>query len=125
MRNTRWMAGLALVLAFGCGGDEDSGPGIDEDKQLAELSSEEKERFCEWQSENGPTEAAECEGGSSVGAVGTLEECVDGFDAFPSDCDLTVGQMMDCTESLAEDPCEGIASPECGPLLDCLSFDPQ
>lgn len=52
------------------------------------------------------------------------QDCFD--DVYENDCGATVGDVEDCIDALAPDPCVLVEAtpPECVPFLQCATADP-
>lgn len=113
----RICAALGLAIA-GCGGGS-GGSGVDASKPITQLTASEVMQFCEWsvEEQGGAGTTTDCGDGVTV-TVDTVQECVDGYGGFTSDCTTTVGQVEDCIEAIAADPCS-FGGAACAPLFDC------
>jgi hypothetical protein len=136
MRMTLWISGLlAATLALGaCGGRRGGGGGGDDDddvvgdggsglppsEQVGDLSASDVQTLCDWSSsrQGGAGSVHECAEGLTV-TTQPVSECVDTMSG--TSCDITVGEVEDCTDAIAPDPCLLIEAtpPACLPLLRC------
>lgn len=136
MRMTFWMSGLlaATVALGGCGGRRGGGGGDDDDDdiggggasglpvsaQIGDLSEGDVETLCEWGTERqgGAGSEYECADGITV-TTQPATDCIDQL--FETSCDITVGELEDCMDAIAPDPCVLLEStpPACEPMLAC------
>lgn len=115
MKNLLW---LGVLVVAACGGGS-SGSGISSSKKLADLSTEESRKLCEYdiKVEKGPRTVT-CDDGSTHD-VEDASVCasVEGAPVGAS-CTATVGDAEDCFEALGDDPCN-VDFKACGAILNC------
>lgn len=107
------------LFAMACGGGDDADSGVDSDKRVAELSESEVRDVCEAgiEAQGGEGTTHDC-GDGVTAEVGTVDECVADYQDFPSDCELTVGELEACVNDW-DDLC-GDPPPSCQPLFECF-----
>jgi len=112
------VCGVAFAMALGCGS---SGSGIDRSRTLGSLSTAEQMSECEDFASMYPKKSVSCgtDGSASVGT--DASECMgSNFEAIPSTCTVTVGQLEDCDAALYNEGsavCSGNVPTECAPLF--------
>lgn len=113
---TKMFSAALLITAVGCGG----GSGVDSDKYVDELTTEEVTTLCEWAAEEqgGPGEKT-CTADSKI-TVRTTAECV--ADMNRPHCQVKL--IEDCFASIDGNSCNILTSAECGAYVQCaLSSD--
>lgn len=103
----------ALVALTACGG----GSGVSSSKQLGDLSEDEKSDLCDWMTTL-EVDTSECATTTGTTAT-TLGQCTETLGLMGT-CDLTVGQVEECYNALADDPCSAALPPECNEYFTCL-----
>jgi len=131
-----WVLSVLAVLLFasGCGGrrghggdddDDDvvqggTGSGLPRGDAIVDLGPTELEDLCAWSADlqGGEGSTHDCGGGLTV-TTKTVPDCVDSMSQMT--CDITVGEVEDCTSDLAPDPCAVLEQTpaSCLPLLQC------
>lgn len=112
---------IGSMVLFACGSGDD-GSGVDQSKQMADLTPAEVMDQCEWSMEiaGGPGESFDC-GDGTTATNNTVAECVAGYDAtFYATCNLTVGDVENCFTGLDGSPCNLFTTEECGPFINCI-----
>lgn len=110
------VCGVALAVAIGCGGG-----GVDRSKTLGSLSAADQMTECQHLASEYPQKTIDCGSGGSD-TVGTDPAQCSGsnFQAIPSTCTVTVGQLEDCDAALysaGSDLCSGTIPSACSPLF--------
>jgi hypothetical protein len=111
---------LFATLAACSGGDGADSSGLSSSSQIGSLSTEERTTLCEWSVDiqGGEGNVTECPDNVTV-TVSTVADCVADSSAY-DECDLTVGDVEECSRANADDPCGALGSPACAPLVECL-----
>lgn len=129
---SKWIGSALLCAVFACGGGSGNsgGSGVDPNKALPDINSNEARDLCEYFADlEGAPREIDCGNGQTID-VGQdqddIDECVDGIAdsqaAFP-DCPVTVGEAEACFEAINaisdDELCEGIEElpPECEDLF--------
>lgn len=106
---------LAFLALAACGG---SGSGLSKSATLSELSEDDWNQLCEWSADQMPTEAVECDDGTTVDP-GTVEDCVTSSMKFYGSCDATVEEYEECIQVVGEDVCSSDLPAECAWAIAC------
>ena len=110
---------VSCALAAACGGDDD-GSGVDGGKAVTELSADEVSALCEWaiDVQGGENHSEDC--GDFTIETGTVAECEAEYAGIPASCSsVTVAELEDCVNAIADDPCEGFGSQACSEFIQC------
>ena len=110
------------VLGSACGDDGDSGSGLDRSGVVTALPPADLMTLCEWSTETQGGAGTTTECGDHTVTVEDAPHCADGFTG--KTCTLTVGQLEDCVNVLADDPCGALQSSSCGPVIECAFAGP-
>jgi len=109
----------SVLMLVACGGDDGPGSGIDPDRTIESLNTEEARSVCEdaVAAQGGEGTIVDCDGISIM--VQSVEECTTSVAA--ATCTNTIAELDDCIAAMEEDPCAVISGPECSFLLSCAS----
>lgn len=110
-----------LVLAIACGGGGSASvSGVDQNKAITTLETDEVETFCDWMIDTYGGEAVEhqCPDDVTV-TTPTMAECVAEYQQISPSCSgVTVEEMEGCIRALADDPCN-FGGQACVEFLEC------
>jgi hypothetical protein len=117
---------VALLLA-GCRDTSDQGDddatvgesGLPVDDTVVSLSSGDLSDLCEWATDVQGGAGTETECGDFTVTVAPASECIDDLGAFDASCPLTVGEVEECMQAIAYDPCTAFDSAACAPIFAC------
>jgi hypothetical protein len=104
-------------LDAGPNGGRDGGTGptsLDRDDPVSSLTQTQLAELCQRVVDAQGTESKDCDGFTVNPS--TYEECVSDP---PAGSTCTVGQILDCLDSLNGDLCQFLQSPACGALFEC------
>ncbi len=114
MRNVMMISMVTLGLAA-CGG---GGSGVSANKQIGDLSDDERTQVCDWLG-GLEVDNSECATGTTSSSTLTGGGC-EAFLVTLGTCDLTVGNIEECNLALADDPCSSALPPECSEYFACV-----
>jgi hypothetical protein len=123
MRIAWWRLGLiSLIVSAGCGGAATKGgSGLDPSRLVASLTGDELQTLCQWSADteggSGKVTSCQVDGGMSNASVKPPSSCAADF--MKRSCQLTVGQVEDCSRAVGADPCHALSAMPCVPILAC------
>jgi hypothetical protein len=112
---------LAALLFAGCAAEstESTESGVDGDKRVAQLDSDELHQFCEWVVDiKNATDTSVCDfEDGPPREPRTVEGCLEELAMLAPSCPGTVEQAEACLNALKISPCDPV--PQCRPFEDC------
>ena len=112
---------IPILFSFvACGGDDNDSSGVDQDKQISALSSDEQMSLCTWSidSQGGEGHVTEC-GDDVTVTTGSVSDCVTDL-ALYAECGISVAELEDCSNDLADEPCDPFSSTACAAVFECI-----
>lgn len=115
-----------LILAA-CGGGKGGGLAISGSTPLVVLTEAQRMQLCQQASNLVVQRTADCGDGSTVTVTFTVDDCLGQIEMFPSSCEATVDDMLDCSEDFGESSdqeiCRGEQPASCDALISCIAIE--
>ncbi len=111
-----------FALGLGC-----SSNGLDDSEKLTSLTTAQTQQLCTELEADEPVKTVTCSGQQeTIGVSGSDCEGSAGATNVPPGCTATVGQFLDCLNTIYGDPCGSNSTADsaaCAPLQGCVGSD--